>query len=227
MALADFQPLVESLVRDDNGKISATDRDNAIARAVERYSRDKPRDKVEDIDGLGTQLLAVPAGWVDNFSTLKLLEYPLGNVPPTLIGQDDISIYRTPSGVQIQLRVSVAAGTDNVRATYTVKHQLDGANDTIPADHREPVACLAASSLCEQLAALYSGQTDTTIQADTVDYKNKSAMFAARARALRKRYTDELGIGEARNVAAGVVVALADRDSRGQARLTHPLSTAP
>jgi hypothetical protein len=227
MSLADYQTLVTAFVRDDNDKITPTDRDNAITRAVERYSKDKPRLKVEDINGLGTQLLAVPAGWVDEFSALSLLEYPIGSVPPSLIEQDDVSIYRSPSGPQIQLRVSIPVGAANVRATYTIKHQLDGAADTIPADHREPVACWAAASLCEQLATLYAGQSDSTIQADSVDYKSKSSTFASRAKALRARYTSELGINDVSNVAAGVVVSLTDRDSRGQQRLTHPMNRLP
>jgi len=222
--LSDYQALVISLVRDDAGKVAPLDRDTAIASAVERYSADMPRETVEDINGLGTQLLALPGGWQAGFSDIWLLEYPIGRVPPTLVNQDDYSLYQTPTGPQIQLRYSVAAGTDNVRATYTVKHQLDGANDTIPANHREVVACWAAASLCDQLATLYAGQSDSTLQADAVDYKNKSAMFAARARALRTRYTNELGVSDVRNVAAGTVVTLVDRDSRGQQRLTHPMN---
>lgn len=224
MPLADFQTLVTDLSRDDAGKVSVAQRDAALAQAVERYSQDRPRDKVEDINGLGTQLLDLPAGWQDGFSTLTQLEYPIGNVPPTLVPQDDISIYQTPAGQQIQLRYAVANAAANVRITYAVKHVLDAGTDTIPASHRTPVAAWAAADLCEQLASFYAGQTDSTIQADAVDHKSKSAEFASRARALRKRYTDELGVNDRRNTASGVVVALTDRDSRGQPRLTHPLS---
>lgn len=220
--LADYQTLVTDLTRDDAAKISDTQRDDAITRAVERYSQDVPREAVEDIDGLGTQLLNLPAGWVDDFSVLRLLEFPMGNVPPTLVPQDDISIYATPTGKQIQTRYAVTAGTANVRATYTIKHQLDANTDTIPLNHREPVACWAAAALCEQLASFYAGQTDTTMQADAVDHKNKSADFAKRAVALRARYTNEIGVNDERNTASGVVVQLTDRDSRGQHRLVHP-----
>lgn len=222
MPLADFQGLVTDLTRDDAGKVSVAQRDAALAQAVKRYSQDRPRDKVEDINGLGTQRLNLPAGWQDGFSALKLIEYPIGNVPPTLVPQGDTSLYQTPTGWQIQLRNAVAAGAANVRATYTIEHVLDAGSDTIPANHRTPVAAWAAADLCEQLASFYAGQSDSTIQADAVDHKSKSAEFAARARSLRKRYTDALGVDDRRNTATGVVVPLTDRDSRGQPRLTHP-----
>ena len=223
--LADYQSLVTDFVRDDDSKITPAQRDNAIALAVERYSTDAPYTKVEDVNGLGTQLLNLPAGWQDPFSTLRLIEYPIGNVPPTFVAQDDMSLYQTPTGKKIQLRYSIGAGTANVRVTYTVKHTLDGATDTIPTSRREAVACWAAALLCDQLATLYAGQSDSTIQADSVDYKSKSATFASRARALRKRYTDELGVEERKNTGSGVVVQLSDKDSLGGERLTHPHRT--
>ena len=93
--------------------------------------------------------------------------------------------------------------------------------DTIPIEDREPVACWAAAVLCDQLAALYSGNTDSTIQADSVQQTSKAQEYAARAKALRKRYMDELGIEDKRSEPAGVVVNLDFPDSQGQDRLTH------
>lgn len=223
MALSDYQALVPDLVRDDAAKITTAQRDTAISPlAVERYSQDKPRDKVEDINGLGTNLLNLPSGWQSDFSELKSIEYPIGDVPPTLVDQDRYSLYDTPTGKQIMVVDSIPAGTANVRVTYTIRHQLDATADTIPLSHREAVSCWAAALLCDELASFYSGQTDSTIQADAVDHKSKAAEFAARARTLRTRYFNELGIDPKRNVAKGVMVDLDAYDSRGRDRLMHP-----
>jgi len=121
----------------------------------------------------------------------------------------------------IQLLDAVAVAANNVRATYTIRHVVSISADTIPIEDREPVACWAAAVLCEQLAALYSGNTDSTIQADSVQQTTKAQEYAARARQLRKRYIDELGIDEKRSEPAGVVVNLDFPDSHGQERLTH------
>jgi hypothetical protein len=111
-----------------------------------------------------------------------------------------------------------------VRSSYSIAHQVSGSADTIPLGDREVVCCLAAASLCDQLASLYSGDSDSTIQADSVNHQSKAAEFAARARALRKRYFDELGIDTKKNVAAGEVVNLDLPSSLGTERLTHGVS---
>jgi hypothetical protein len=109
-----------------------------------------------------------------------------------------------------------------VRATYTIAHVLDAAEDTVPVGDQEPVASYAAAMLLDMLASLYSGDSDSTIQADSVNHQSKAGEFAARARTLRKRYFDDLGIDQKRNQAAGVVVNLDMASSLGRDRLTHP-----
>ncbi len=64
MALVDYQTLTDSLVRDDAGKLTPADRDLAIAAAVIRYSKDRPRTKVVDITAPGGHYLPLPTGWV-------------------------------------------------------------------------------------------------------------------------------------------------------------------
>lgn len=221
MPLADYQTLVDDLVRDDTGKIAAADRDEAIARAVARYSKDRPKEKVEDVVAAGGNFLALPAGWQADFSEIRSIEYPVGDVPPTLIHQDDYGFYRSPTELKLVLVDSLPAGA-TVRYTYTIRHQVDVANDTIRADDREPVCAYGAAMLLEQLAAWFTGSSDSTIQADSVERRSKGADYAARARTMRTRYFDELGLDPKRSVAAGVVVDLDATDSQGRDRLLHP-----
>lgn len=218
--LTDYQDLVDDLVRDDTGKVTAADRDVAIGLALSRYSQDRPDRKVEDLTGDGTAFLALPAGWQSDFSTLQSLEYPLGNNPPSLVAAGKWRLYDTPAGRQIMLASTVPTGAA-VRATFTVRRQLDDAADTIPVDHREPVASYAAALVLDELASLFSGDSDSTIQADAVAHVTKGQEYAARARALRKRYFDVLGASEGRLAPASGVVDLDLADSRRQDRLQH------
>ncbi|TXT23894.1 MAG: hypothetical protein FD134_1863 [Gallionellaceae bacterium] len=218
--LADFQTLAAALTRDDAGKISADDADGAISLAVTRYSKDRPRAKVEDVAAPGGKLLPLPASWEAGFSALSGLEYPVGDVPPSMIGSQAWAMYNAPGGMSIMVFDSIPVGAA-VRASYGVAHQVSGVTDTVPPGDREAVCCLAAASLCDQLASLYSGDTDSTIGADSVNHQSKAAEFAARAKALRKRYHDELGIDDRKNVAAGVVVDLDLSSSLGGDRLGH------
>lgn len=222
MSLADYQGLVDKLVRDDAEKIATGDRDIAIGLAVQDYSKNRPRTKVEDLTSAGGNELALPVGWEADFSTLKSLEQPIGNVPPTFIAPEFYRFYQKPASTVIQLDSALGAG-QQARASYTARHQLDVGGDTIPLGDRESVASYAAAILLDQLAAFYSGATDSTIAADSVEHKSQAQEFAARASRLRKVYFDRLGVDPKRAVAAGTVVALDIRDSLGGPRLTHGL----
>jgi len=217
LAIADYQNLIDDFVRDDAAKISTADRDEALQLAVRRYSKDRPQEKVEDLISSGGKLLSLPPAWEAGFSKLNSLETPIGEIPPALMDDDHISLYATPSGITIQIIKSLAVNAQ-VRANYSIQHVVDSGNDTISIVDREPVAAWAAAVLCDQLAAHYSGDSDSTIQADNVDHGDKSSHFAKRAKTLRKRYFDELGVDSKRNVAAGVVVDMGLKNRSGNDR---------
>jgi len=220
MPLIDFQSIVEDLVRDDASRITNAQRDTAIVSAIERYSKDRPRTKVEDISAPGGSLLSLPAGWEADFSNLSTIEYPIGQVPPNYIPNNHWNMYQSPVGLTVQLYEALQSNVQ-CRLAFSIRHVLDANEDTIPRGDREPVCCLAAASLLDQLAAEAAGSSDSTIKADAIDYQNASAQYAARAKALRKRYTDELGIDDKKNVASGAVVSFERGNSLGRQRLTH------
>ena len=220
MAVSDFQSLVKDLVRDDANHIEDPQRNAAIDSAVARYSKDRPRHKVEDVAASGSNALPLPTSFQADFSRLTELEYPIGQVPPNRLSAQSYALYATPAGQTIMLASAVPIGAA-VRVTYSIGHVVSNAEDTIALGDREPVCCLAAASLCDQLASLYSGDSDSTIQADSVNHQSKAGEFASRAKALRKRYLDELGIDAKKNVAAGVVVEFPKNNSQGGARLTR------
>ena len=220
--LSDYQTLAEKFTQDDANKVVADDLDGAIALAVARYSKDRPRIKVSDLTPTTTTKLPLPATWETDFSEIRSLEYPVGENPLSFLDTDRYGLYDDGAAVTIKLQDSVDT-TQTVRASFTIAHVVSDADDTIPAADREAVACWAAAVLCDELASFYSGGTDSTIQADSVRQQSKAQEYSARAKALRKRYLDELGVEEKRAVAAGAVVKLRDESSAGQTRLTHPM----
>lgn len=223
MSLLDYQTLVDSLVRDDTGKITPSDRDEAIQRAVERYSKDRPRTHVEEIVAADGHFQVLPPNWEADFSSLQSIEHPVGEYPPSYLDIGSYGMYHAPGAnvLQIAVRAGFSAG-DTVRIGFTIRHVVDASSDSTPSQDREAIACWAGAVLLDQLASLFSGDSDSTIQADVVDHGSRAGEFARRAKALRTRYYDELGIDPKRNVAHGVVVDLDWRDSRGRDRLTHP-----
>lgn len=223
MSLADYQPLVDDLVRDRDQIITPGQRDTAIAGAVLRYSGDAPATLIADVVSVaGGQRLPVPAGWVDGQSELRGLEYPVGNTPPSHIGLDAVLIYHGLAGPEIALLISLLAG-DTVRVSYTGPHALNATNDTIPLRHRHAVACLAASVLCGQLSAYYATEGSPTLQADTVDHQGKTERYRIRARDLAAEYTRVVGTAPTdRSKPAMAETAFESRDSLGRRTLFHP-----
>lgn len=222
--LSDYETLVTDLIRDDAGRIVTAEKDRAIQLAVQRYSKDRERIKVEDVATTAANKLPLPPAWETDLSEIRSLECPIGSVPPEVIATDRYGFYRDTSALYVQLLDALNVGT-LVRVTYTIAHVVSAVADTIPVKDREPVACWAAATLCDELAAFYSGGTDSTIQADSVQSRSKAQEYSTRAAALRKRYFNELGLEDKRAAPAGTVVTLRSEDSRGQARLTHPLRT--
>jgi hypothetical protein len=217
--LADYEQLVSDLVRDDAARLTPEERRRAIAAAVLRYSTDKPRTKVQDVTPETAQRLPLPAAWEEGFSSLLAIEHPLGQVPPRYLDAGVHQVYDDGAARKILLRQGVEVAANSTRLSFTIRHAVSAAEDSIPLQDREPVACYAAASCCDQLASFYSGGSDSTIQADSVDGRSKAQEYASRARALRKRYFDELGIEDKKNVAAGVVVDLDQHSTLGEPRL--------
>tara|TARA_R110002094_G_scaffold41179_5_gene53595 strand:+ start:139 stop:807 length:669 start_codon:yes stop_codon:yes gene_type:complete len=217
MSLLDYQTLVDDLVRDDDDKVSTTQRDNAIGNAALKYSDDKPRVLVEDVTADGTDLLPLPASWEADFSNVLSLEYPIGNSPVSYL--ENFELYTSPLATKIKLISTITSGND-VRVNFNVAHTISG-TDTTPAKHQEAIACYAASILCTQLASLYSSDQDSTIAADNVNHGDKSRRFAKRSDELRDRYHDLLGIDKKRTHAASVFGDFDRKDSRGNDRIYH------
>lgn len=224
--LADYQSLVTNFVRDDAGKITPTDIDLAITGAVERYSQDRPVETAEDLVGVSGTLIALPTAWEPGFSSLISLESPIRKYPPDYLSSDSYALYLDVGGLCLMLASSLPAGS-TLRAVFTVRHTLTGLIDTIPSGRREAVAKLAAASLCEQLAALYASETDSTMGADRAMGQSRSQAYAARARDYRKQYQDTVGVQERTAAPASAVVQLKSHDSLGQSRLFHPARRRP
>jgi len=218
--LTDFQSLVDALVRDESGTIAASARDQAIALAATRYSADRPATSVVDVVAADGFFLDLPAGWVAGFSRVLELECPPDRVPPVLIRPDRWSMYQGIAATRIMLADGIAGGT-TVRIRFTIPHQVTDLVDTIPEQDREAVANWAAALLLDELANAFSGHSQPTIQADSVNHQSKGRDYGRRAETSRQLYLDHLGIDPKRNVAAGAVVTIPSRNSLGGPRLVH------
>ena len=109
MSLSDVQNLVDDLVRDAGDKVSPTQRDQKIALALTRYSRDRPRRLVEDVASAGGRFLPLPTAWIPAFTVLLGIEFPIGEVPPAAWPAVDFGIYQSPTSEEIYLARALSA----------------------------------------------------------------------------------------------------------------------
>lgn len=221
----DYLTAVGNLVQGEF-PLGETEKLLAISLAVKEHSKNSPRIVVEDEDGDGgfDYLLSLLADWSEGFSVIKQVEYPVDDTEAEAdVLQDDAwQIYQKPAGKCLRFLEDKPAATEDIRVTYTALHTCTDTACTISASEEEAVQMLAAAHFCNMLAVYYAQNQDSTISADVVDHKSKSADYAARARTYRKLYFDQMGIEEGKTPAASVT---RDQDSYTSWRndhLTHP-----
>jgi hypothetical protein len=180
---------------------------------------------VEATAAAGSEL-ALPAGWVPDFSSVQAVEYPVDEDPVSELSLSEVRLRVRPAATTIAVPASFAGG-ETVRLTYTATHVVDAETDTLPPQHRAAVAALAASMICGQLAAYYASESAPTLGADVADHQGKSQRFRDRARDLLAEYNKTLGIADRTGTAggatqaAGVVVSMDGRNADGTPRLFH------
>jgi len=207
--------VIQGKVKDDSSKLVESDYTSALTEALKRYSKHRPRLIVEDIAGTATHDLSLPAGWCDGFSSIISLEYPVGNVPETILGSYDWTYYRMPAGQKLRLLELAPGISESIRAQYSALHT----EATLPEVDQEAVANLAASFCLRQLAAAYGQTGDSTIQADVVNYRSKTDEFRRLAESFEGLYKNHLGLKDADTVPAASVTARPAGSNR--VRLTH------
>lgn len=210
----DIYDLIKGKVRDGEGTLEEADYLAALTEALKRFSRHRPRLVCEDLAGAASHDLDLPTGWIEGVSTVVSIEYPVGDVPETLLDSNQWTLYHSPAGLRLRLLDAAPAVTDTVRILYSALH----VEATIPAADREAIASMAAAVCLRQLAARYGQSMDPTLSADAVNYQSKTDQYRRLAEALEQQYSDHLGIGADAPVSAAMTVA---KPPSRRTRLTH------
>jgi hypothetical protein len=210
---------VVALLKDDSSKIQPEDVQRAIQTSLTRYSAHRPDEKVVDVVGNGTHDYTLPTGWVQDFSSVISIEYPIGSVPAELLDDDDFEIYNTPTGRKLRLKNDAPPATASFRATFSVPRT----DVTLPQQDEDALVILATSLCLEMLANAWVQSSDSTLGADSVNYRTKSQEAASRAAKLLKLYKEHVGLKEDDGVGPASAVSSHELNYPGGGdRLTHP-----
>lgn len=191
MTLAEYHEKILRILHDDAEILKSQDIFTSIDEALSLYSKDRACRKVADIDGDGGYTYALPSDWVKEFSHLESVEYPAGERVPVYLEPEEWMIYDDGSSQKLRLMEHTPQTGQKIRVAYTTLYTEETV-DQIPVGDREAFCALAASLCLGALSRHYAQTSGTTLDADTIDYQNKSREYATRARELKESYEKHL-----------------------------------
>jgi hypothetical protein len=214
MSLDQFRSVVPRLVRCQDGElVTPQDVDRVLQVALRQYSADAPRTLVRDIAwGAAAHLADAPENMSADSKILQA-EYPIGSAPPELIFLS-LAIL-PPADLAVMSDTPVGVG-DTVRVTFTAAHVLSSTEDSVPGAHADALGYFAASLLCRELAAHYSGERESSIGADASQTESRARNYAQRAKDYRAAYFAGLGLRDPMLASGGAGAGSGGSASVGQ-----------
>lgn len=218
--IGEIRAKVAPRIKDIDGRLTITpdltcDVDRAIISALAQYQQVRPRERTVKITGTGAFDYAVSllTGFIDGFSRVLAVVYPYLTTDQILaaLEDDEFGLVRLDTGLVLRFTTARPASTEFFLAQFTTPHTLDASSSSVPASDDEALSDLSAAVCCDQLAALYAKDVDSSITADSVDRRTKSDNYRSMAASLRKSYAAKMETGQAE----GAAVAMGDVDRQG------------
>ncbi|MYF79159.1 MAG: hypothetical protein F4180_04570 [Chloroflexi bacterium] len=194
---------VRRTVQDTELEISDAMLDQAIDDAVEVYSKDVPRKTVVDVSGNGTSIyliLTILPGYIDGYSVLDKIEYPLTGTSPPTLPPHCYEIQRRPDGNGNPALYLVFVGgqrpasSSSFRVVYTIMHLSDCS--TIVASDRIAVSYLSAAHALDLYATATMDSIDSSIDADVFDRTATTERARRAAKMYRDLYREMVGVDD-------------------------------
>lgn len=167
-----------------------------VTSAIAVFSRYSPRVITEKYTvSSSTYDFDLPDNWVDQFSKILQIEYPLNQHPPEILSTDYYNIYYTPTGKKLKFKYAIE---DDFNLSYTALWT----EDTLSDYDAESVAILAAALVCDQLAAKYAGSIDDVVSTLSGVWRTKSSEYTNARKNFMSTFTIRTGIDIASGRAA-------------------------
>ncbi len=231
----DYLTRLETVLQDTAEKLTPVDKERLLSQAIVIFSKDRPLTKVHEITGDGTNYdFALPTDWVEDFSyVIGEIEYPADDYqnPNYLEARDWQFIKKlvaTVTTTYFRFLTFTPVSAKKARFEYALPHTMNEATNTVIDSDIEAVINLTAALCFWALAAKFAQSTDSTLEADVIDYQRKSDLYSTLAKEKMATYNSLMGLGvEAKgSAAASAGVAVKDLDIAYQwseDMLTHPV----
>jgi len=135
------------------------------------------------------------------------------NGQPQTLEREDYQLYRVGETQYLYLPNHAPGSGDTLRLNYSSRYTFSGSplGTDVPAAHFEAVCALSGYFACTWLAVKYGQTIDGGLNADMIDRRNQSDVYASRAAELRKQYEALLGLGDDAPAQPAAVFADLDR----------------
>ena len=197
----DYLDEIASLIQDGAGKLTTTDIDKIVKKAVTDWGKDVPLKVSKKITGTGSNKYTLDTTfsglWKHGYSQLFGIEYPYGLEPPSSLEDEDWQIYddgsaQDGSNLALWLIDNTPSTIENFVVKFSIEPILPIDSDTrnFPdtAMNFSQITTLAAAYACQRLATAYAQSTDASISADVVNYNDKAAKYTTLAKQYFNRY---------------------------------------
>ena len=186
---------------DDITKLPDSSIQAALKSAVTQFGKDKPQTVRKLVAGNGTGLYDIQtilgSLFVNGFTAIQSIEYPSDQVPRTILEPSDWEIFddgtaQDGSNMQLQFMYVMPQSTENFVCDISLQLSLpEVGTQNFPDTEQNfsAITMLASGICCLKLAAAYAPSSDSTINADVVNYHDKSRKYTDLARNYFKRYS--------------------------------------
>lgn len=209
--LTEWTDQVEELLRDAGNVDVSTAQVQTVGidPALAQFSVDRPYEDVVESAGAGSAYLTLPSDWSEGFSRVVAIEYPARQNPPEYIDDQAFAVVRDQTTVgtrRILLDGYTPSASEYVRVTFTRPYPTPTAtagDDLVPPAAFHAVAALAASFLCNHLAAQAARNREGAFPTDYTLGDDRVRMLRNIGLGYRDVYLAFLGRGLAGDGAGG------------------------
>jgi hypothetical protein len=169
---------------------------DAVNRAVILYSKIRPKQAVTDFSGDGSSYdFTLPSDWVEGYSRILQVEFPTGNQQATILKSHKYTVYQSATDTYVfRLIEDTPSSTQTVRVTYTIPYTVNDSSSDVRAQDEEALIDLAAAFCARVLSAKAAQTTQSSLDADPINYLAKVDHWSNVAKRLEGLFKQHFGI---------------------------------